>query len=69
MLKTLMLKRSLDAKRAELERLMEKDKDFQAREAELEQAINEVEPGNSEQETAVNDEIEKFDTEKTEHDE
>lgn len=69
MLKALMLKRSLDAKRAELDALMLKDTDFQTREAELEQAISEVEPGNSEQEDAVNAEIEKFEGEKTAHEE
>ena len=67
MLKVLMLRRSIDAKRAELDELERKDADFQAREAELEAAINEVEPGNTEQEEAVNAEIEKFDEEKTAH--
>lgn len=69
MLKALMLKRSLDAKRAEFDALMLKDTDFQTREAELEQAISEVEPGNAEQEDAVNAEIEKFEGEKTAHEE
>lgn len=68
MLKALMIKRSLDAKRAELAALIEKDAEFQTREAELEQAIGEVEPGNDEQETAVNAEIEAFDSDKTAHD-
>ena len=67
MLKALMLRRSIDAKKAELAELERKDAEFQTREAELEQAINEVEPGNTEQETAVNAEIEKFDEEKTDH--
>ena len=67
MLKALMLRRSIDAKKAELAELERKDADFQTREAELEQAINEVEPGNTEQEAAVNAEIEKFDEEKTAH--
>ena len=67
MLKVLMLRRSLDAKKAELAELERKDAEFQTREAELEQAINEVEPGNAEQEEAVNAEIEKFDEEKTAH--
>ena len=44
MLKALMLPRSIDAKKAELAELERKDADFQTREAELEQAINEVEP-------------------------
>ena len=67
MLKVLMLRRSADAKKAELAELERKDADFQTREAELETAINEVEPGNAEQEEAVNAEIEKFDEEKTAH--
>ena len=67
MLKVLMLRRSADAKKAELAELERKDADFVTREAELETAINEVEPGNAEQEEAVNAEIEKFDEEKTAH--
>lgn len=67
MLKALMLKRSLDAKRAELADLERKDESFQTREAELEAAINEVEPGNAEQEAAVNAEIEAFDADKAAH--
>ncbi len=69
MLKALMLRRSIDSKKAELAALMERDSEFQTREAELETAINEVEPGNSEQETAVEAEIEKFDADKAVHDE
>lgn len=67
MLKVLMLRRSLEAKKAELAELERKDANFKTREAELEIAINEVEPGNAEQEEAVNAEIEKFDEEKTAH--
>lgn len=67
MLKVLMLRRSLEAKKAELAELERKDASFKTREAELETAINEVEPGNAEQEEAVNAEIEKFDEEKTAH--
>lgn len=67
MLKALMLKRSLDAKRAELADLERKDESFQTREVELETAINEVEPGNAEQEAAVNAEIEVFDADKSAH--
>ena len=69
MLKVLMLRRSIDAKRAELAELERKDADFQTREAELEAAIAEVEPGNTEQEAAVNAEIETYETEKAAHDE
>ena len=68
MLKVLMLRRSIDAKKAELAELERKDADFQTREAELEQAINEVEPGNTEQEDAVNAEIETYEADKTAHD-
>ena len=58
MLKALMLRRSIDAKKAELAALEEKDAEFVTREAALETAINEVEPGNAEQEAAVTAEIE-----------
>lgn len=68
MLKALMLKRSLDGKRNELAELERAAEQFATREAELEAAIAEVEPGNEEQEQAVNAEIEKFETEKSEHD-
>lgn len=67
MLKALMLRRSIDAKKAELAALEEKDAEFVTREAELESAINEVEPGNQEQESAVTAEIEKFENERTAH--
>lgn len=69
MLKALMLRRSIDAKKAELAVLEEKDGWFQTREAALEAAIAEVEPGNSEQEAAVNSEIETYETEKADHEE
>ena len=68
MLKALMLKRQIDSKKAELAALLEKDAGFQTREAELEAAIAEVEPGNTEQEAAVNAEIEAYESEKAEHD-
>lgn len=67
MLKALMLRRSIDAKKADLAALEEKDAEFVTREAELESAINEVEPGNQEQEAAVTAEIEKFENERTAH--
>lgn len=67
MLKALMLRRSIDAKKAELAALEEKDAEFVTREAALEAAINEVEPGNQEQEAAVTAEIEKFENERTAH--
>ena len=67
MLKALMLRRSIDAKKAELAALEEKDAEFVTREAELESAINEVEPGDQEQEAAVTAEIETFENERTAH--
>lgn len=67
MLKALMLRRSIDAKKAELAALEEKDAEFITREAALEAAINEVEPGNQEQEAAVTAEIEKFENDRTAH--
>ena len=69
MLKALMLKRSLDGKRGELAELERAAEQFATREAELEAAIAEVEPGNTEQEQAVNAEIEKFEADKAAHDE
>ena len=69
MLKALMLRRSIDAKKAEMAVLETKTEEFATREAELETAINEVEPGNTEQEEAVNAEIEAFEAEKAGHDE
>lgn len=67
MLKALMLRRSIDAKKAELAALEKKDAEFVTREAALEAAINEVEPGNQEQEAAVTAEIETFENERTAH--
>ena len=65
MLKTLMLKRDIDRKKKELEDLRGIEESFKTREAELEQAINETET--DEQREAVADEVEKFDSDKTEH--
>ena len=67
MLKVLMLRRTIDAKKAELAELERKDAGFETREAELEAAINEVEPGNAEQEAAVNAEIDAFESERDAH--
>lgn len=64
-LKTLMLRRSIDKKKAELEALRAKDAEFQTREAELEKAITETET--PEQEQAVTDEVNKFDADKKAH--
>lgn len=67
MLKALMLRRSIDAKKEQLEELRKKDADFQTREEELEAAISEVEPGNADQEAAVTAEIESYEAEKAGH--
>lgn len=69
MLKALMLRRSIDAKKAELAALLEQDGTFVTREAQLEAAINEVEPGNAEQEAVVNAEIEAYEADKAAHEE
>lgn len=67
MLKALMLRRSIDAKKEQLEELLRKDAEFETREADLETAISEVEPGNAEQENVVSAEIDAFDAEKVAH--
>lgn len=64
-LKTIMLRRSIEKKQAELEALRQKDAEFSKREAEIETAINEAET--SEQEQAVTEEVETFDADKTAH--
>ena len=66
-LKAIMLRRSIEKKQAELEALRQKDAEFQTREAELETAINEAKT--PEQEQAVTEEVEKFDADKTAHEE
>lgn len=65
MLKILMLKRSLDKKKEELEALRAKDEEFSTREAELEQAIAEAQT--QEEENVVSEEVEKYDAEKQAH--
>lgn len=64
-LKTIMLRRSIDKKKAELEQLRAKDQEFQTREAELEKAIDEA--NTPEEEEAVSQEVEAFDTDKDGH--
>ena len=66
-LKVVMLRHSIEKKKAELEQLRQKDAEFATREAELEAAINEAET--QEQEQTVSEEVEKFDGEKTAHEE
>ena len=65
MLKTLMLRRNIDRKKTMLEELRGKDEAFQTREAELETMIGEAE--SDDEQTAVSEEVEKFDAEKTAH--
>lgn len=64
-LKTMMLRRSIEKKKEELEQLHAKDAEFSVRESELETAISEAET--EEQETAVAEEVDKYDAEKKAH--
>lgn len=66
-LKAIMLRSKIDKKRSELNALLEKDADFEAREAELEQAIEEAQT--EEEQQTVSEQVETFETEKTEHEE
>ena len=65
-LKALMLRRSIEKKKAELEELRAKVAEFETRAAELETAINEAET--EEQEKAVGEEVEAYEAEKKTHD-
>ena len=64
-LKALLLKKQIDNKRKELEALRKKDADFATREAELTQAISEVET--DEQRAEVEGMVNEFTTEKAAH--
>lgn len=66
-LKQIMLSRKIEQKKQELATLREKDADFQTREDALTQAIEEAQT--EEEQKTVEEEVEKFDTEKTAHDE
>ena len=66
-LKILMLRSKMDRLNKELEALREKDAEFAAREAELEQAVNEA--ATEEEEKVVADNVERFEAEKQAHDE
>ena len=66
-LKILMLRSKMDRLNKELEALREKGAEFAAREAELEQAVNEA--ATEEEEKVVADNVEQFETEKQAHDE
>ena len=64
-LRSIMLRREIERKEAELAALRERDSEFQTREEELEAAIAEVE--SDEQRDAMNAEIETFETERSAH--
>ena len=66
-LKILMLRSKMDRLNKELESLREKDAEFAAREAELEQAVNEA--ATEEEEKVVAENVEQFEAEKQAHDE
>ena len=66
-LKTIMLRRDIEKKQAELDALREKDAEFETREADLEIAIGEAE--SDEQRDAVASEVETFDNDKAAHEE
>lgn len=65
-LRQIMLSRKIEQKKQELAALREKDADFQTREDSLTKAIEEAQT--EEEQKAVEEEVEKFDTEKTAHD-
>lgn len=66
-LRQIMLSRKIEQKKQELAALREKDADFQTREDSLTKAIEEAQT--EEEQKTVEEEVEKFDTEKTAHDE
>lgn len=66
-LKILMLRSKMDRLNKELETLREKDAEFSAREAELEQAVNEA--ATEEEEKVVAESVDQFEAEKQAHDE
>ena len=73
MLKVLLLRKKIDAAKKALDMLREKDAEFAKREAELEQAIEEAAAAEGEDaaeaQKAVEEEVEKFDQEKADHEE
>lgn len=73
MLKVLLLRKKIDAAKKALDMLREKDTEFAKREAELEQAIEEAAAAEGEDaaeaQKAVEEEVEKFDQEKADHEE
>lgn len=69
MLRAIMLRRQIEQKEAELAALREKGAGFETREAELETAIGEVDPANTEERSAMEAEIEAFENERSAHSE
>ncbi len=65
-LKQIMLRKQIERKKTELKELRAKDAEFQTREEELGKAIDEAQT--EEEQKTVEDEVEKFDGEKTAHD-
>ena len=63
-LKTMLLKKELEVKQSALEELRQKEADFEKREAELTEAIEEVET--DEQKAVVEENIDAFEAEKAE---
>lgn len=64
-LKAIMLRKSIEKKKADLEALRAKDEEFATREAELSEAINEAQT--EEEEAAVTEQIDAFDAEHNAH--
>ena len=64
-LRQIMLRAKIDKKKAELEALRNKDKDFATRETELETAIAQAQT--DEEQTTVGEQVEKFEGEKAAH--
>ena len=64
-LKALMLRRSIENKKADLAKLTAKDAEMQTREADLEKSVAEVET--EEQQNAVSAEIDQFETDRAAH--
>ena len=64
-LKAIMLRKSIEKKKADLEALRARDEEFATREAELSEAINEAQT--EEEEAAVTEQIDAFDAEHNAH--
>lgn len=67
MLRTLMLKKKIDDKNAELSKLREKEQEFATREAELEMSINEAQT--DEERSVVESAVDQFENDKAENEE